>query len=212
MGTIFKEDLEVKEDKKHLDKIWEEVLKVLENELISVSFATWIEPIQIVEFNNKILVLAIDNNFSKDIVEPRYTDRIKTIIKQLTGDDIEIEYVVNWKNVDSTKSIAKDVDPEETTDINDILKSVEDIRNVVEEVKLKEVNIEERVKKQLMKIAQYIDNAANSGRTDTVVILDHELHNKDEIYKRTLKNLLCKGYSAKLNVDNIFNAMTIDWQ
>ncbi|MCT4606626.1 MAG: hypothetical protein N4A64_11085, partial [Marinisporobacter sp.] len=170
----------MKEDKKHLDKIWEEVLKVLENELISVSFATWIEPIQIVEFNNKILVLAIDNNFSKDIVEPRYTDRIKTIIKQLTGDDIEIEYVVNWKNVDSTKSIAKDVDPEETTDINDILKSVEDIRNVVEEVKLKEVNIEERVKKQLMKIAQYIDNAANSGRTDTVVILDHELHNKDE--------------------------------
>jgi hypothetical protein len=34
----------------------------------------------------------------------------------------------------------------------------------------------------------------------------------DEIYKRTLKNLLCKGYSAKLNVDNIFNAMTIDWR
>lgn len=183
------------EDKKHLNEIWEEALAFFEKELTSVSFATWIKPIKIFDLNKDKLILSVANDFSKSIVESRYTNLIKTIINQITGNDIDIEYIVNKENINNVESI---------------LKPVEDVRKIVEKVKSEEVNIEERVEKQLIKIARYIETAANAGDTSTSVILDTELHNKDEIYDKVLENLLCKGYKAELN-NYQFDTISISW-
>lgn len=186
---------EVNEDKKHLNKIWDKALVFFEEELTSVSFATWIKPIKIFDLNKDKLILSVANDFSKSIVESRYTNLIKTIISQITGQDIDVEYIINEENINNVESI---------------IKPVEDVRKIVEKAKSKEINIEERVEKQLVKIARYIETAANDGDTSTSVILDAELHNKDEIYDKVLENLLCKGYKAELN-NYEFDTISISW-
>ena len=73
-----------------LEQIWEEALKMIEEETSPVSFATWIQPIvPCVIIGNKI-ILQVKESFLKEIIEKRHLPLIRTAIKMVTKNEYDI--------------------------------------------------------------------------------------------------------------------------
>lgn len=61
-----------------VEKIWEGIQEDLSRELEDASFKTWIKTLVAQSFNGETLTVVAPNDFTRGIVETRYTDAIKT--------------------------------------------------------------------------------------------------------------------------------------
>ena len=76
-----------------LSQIWQKALDIVKGELSEVSFNTWIlgsEPISMSE--NKIII-GVQTEFTKDILEQRYKTLISNSIQHISAKKYEIEFV-----------------------------------------------------------------------------------------------------------------------
>lgn len=73
-----------------LNILWESVIEVIAEELSEVSFDTWIKPIQPYSMKDNKLNLVVESNFSKGILDARYSKLIKSAIRLITNTDFEI--------------------------------------------------------------------------------------------------------------------------
>ncbi|MBR5584060.1 MAG: chromosomal replication initiator protein DnaA, partial [Lachnospiraceae bacterium] len=73
-----------------LKQIWEEALKIIENETPAVSFETWIEPIIPCGIDGNQIILQVENAFDKDILDKRYLTFIRNAIKFVTKNEYDI--------------------------------------------------------------------------------------------------------------------------
>ena len=55
-----------------LEQIWEEALKMIEEETSPVSFATWIQPIVPCGIIGNKIILQVKESFLKEIIEKRH--------------------------------------------------------------------------------------------------------------------------------------------
>ncbi len=78
----------------NLDNIWKDVLKVIKVELTEVSYNTWLKTIIPISMDNKKIVLAAPNDFTKGILEGRYLNLIKNAIKEVTKEDFVIQFII----------------------------------------------------------------------------------------------------------------------
>ena len=78
----------------NLDNIWKDVLKVIKVELTEVSYNTWLKTIIPISMNNRKIVLAAPNDFTKGILEGRYLNLIKNAIKEVTKEDFVIQFII----------------------------------------------------------------------------------------------------------------------
>lgn len=85
--------------------------------------------------------------------------------------------------------------------MKDILKPVQDIRKKSQHIREKEINVDEKVKIHLKRIARYIDSSSQRGCNNTSVFMANEFKWKEEIYDRVLKEILDKGYKTEYNDD-----------
>ena len=67
-----------------LEQIWEEALKMIEEETSPVSFATWIQPIVPCGIIGNKIILQVKESFLKEIIEKRHLPLIRTAIKMVT--------------------------------------------------------------------------------------------------------------------------------
>lgn len=93
-----------------LRETWAEVMKLLEEEMTSVSFSTWIEPILPVSLEKNSIVLEVPSEFNLGIIKSRYKDLIQNAVKIVTRRDLEIELCV--------KSAETKIQKEASTDDN----------------------------------------------------------------------------------------------
>ncbi len=77
-----------------LREIWAEVMKLLEEEMTSVSFSTWIEPIIPISIEKSSLILEVPSEFNLGIIKSRYKDLIQNAVKIVTQRDLEVELCV----------------------------------------------------------------------------------------------------------------------
>lgn len=77
-----------------IKEIWGEALQLLQKELTSVGFSTWIEPIVPISLENNILTLEVPHEFNLGIIDSRYRDLIQNAMKVLTNRTLDIELVV----------------------------------------------------------------------------------------------------------------------
>ena len=63
-----------------LEQIWEEALKMIEEETSPVSFATWIQPIVPCGIIGNKIILQVKESFLKEIIEKRHLPLIRTAI------------------------------------------------------------------------------------------------------------------------------------
>lgn len=73
-----------------LEQIWEEALKMIEEETSPVSFATWIQPIVPCGIIGNKIILQVKESFFKEIIEKRHLPLIRTAIKMVTKNEYDI--------------------------------------------------------------------------------------------------------------------------
>ncbi len=100
----------------NLPQIWQKALDNIKNrpEITEVSFETWLKTIKPISLHNGVLVFGVYDTFTKGILKKHYRSFIQNIIKEITGEEYEIDFVIpseediNPKNHKNTKE-----DPEQ---------------------------------------------------------------------------------------------------
>ena len=63
-------------------------------ELTEVSFNTWLKTIEPISYKNNQILLGVPNDFTKGILEARYTVLIANALKQATGEEIHVKFLI----------------------------------------------------------------------------------------------------------------------
>ncbi|MGI6584928.1 MAG: chromosomal replication initiator protein DnaA [Gracilibacteraceae bacterium] len=85
-----------------LSGIWEKTLNVIKVELTEVSFNTWLKAIQPVSIKENFITFSVPDDFTKGILEARYSNLIKNALKQVTSEYYEIRFIIpSEENYDS---------------------------------------------------------------------------------------------------------------
>ncbi len=90
-------------------EIWEEARINMKNELMPLSFSTWIENVVPIAIEGNTLILQTSGNLNRNILENRYNDLITNTIKYVTNQDYIIKYIIPEENtLDLNKAKEKD--------------------------------------------------------------------------------------------------------
>ncbi|NMA92796.1 MAG: chromosomal replication initiator protein DnaA [Firmicutes bacterium] len=78
-----------------LSQIWDLMLTEIEKNLSRPSFETWLKSTRPVSLTGKTILIEVPNDFTKDWLESRYQNSILKIIKNLTGENYNIHFVIS---------------------------------------------------------------------------------------------------------------------
>ena len=87
----------------NLDQIWESVLGLIKVELTEVSFNTWLKSIEPISLEDDEIILGAPNDFTKGILEGRYFNLIKNAIKQVSGKNYQIRFIIPGEQIKQTQ-------------------------------------------------------------------------------------------------------------
>lgn len=77
-----------------LNEVWEESLKFIKAELTDVSFNTWIKTIKPLTIKDDIVILCVPNDFTKGILESRYTTLVTNAIKKASSKPYKVKFIM----------------------------------------------------------------------------------------------------------------------
>jgi chromosomal replication initiator protein len=83
--------------KKH-DKVWENCLEIIKDNVSLQAFKTWFEPIRPLKFEKDVLTIQVPSQFFYEWLEEHYIGLLKKIIKKELGDDGRLEYSIIMEN------------------------------------------------------------------------------------------------------------------
>lgn len=75
--------------------LWDDALKLLENEFTEVVFNTWIKKLTPIKIENNCLILKTEQNFFKSTIEQRYLNTIINILQTVTNSDLTAKIVTS---------------------------------------------------------------------------------------------------------------------
>jgi chromosomal replication initiator protein len=79
-------------------KIWKNCLKVIKDNVPSVSYRTWFEPIVPLKLENNILTIQVPSSFFYEYLEEQYIDILKKTLRKELGQEAKLEYSVVMEN------------------------------------------------------------------------------------------------------------------
>lgn len=85
--------------KDYLD-IWESCLRIIKDNIKSISFNTWFKPIVPLKFENNTLTIQVPSPFFYEYLEEEFVDLLKKSLKAVVGEDVKLIYKVIVKNGD----------------------------------------------------------------------------------------------------------------
>ncbi len=77
-----------------INELWSQALVLLEPEISPISYKTWILSIQPVKIVGKTVILRIDENFIKSMVETRFLTLIENAIQQIAGEEYKVTIIM----------------------------------------------------------------------------------------------------------------------
>ncbi len=75
-------------------QIWDDVLSVVRPELNTPTFKTWFEHTSPVDISENRLVVAVQNEFTREWLESRYSGLLRSALTQVCKRDISVEFTV----------------------------------------------------------------------------------------------------------------------
>ncbi len=84
-----------------LDELWLNSLEVIKTELTEVSFNTWLKSIEPITISDNRLILGAPNEFTKSILSARYLTLIKNAVKQVSGINYDINFLIPGEEISS---------------------------------------------------------------------------------------------------------------
>lgn len=76
--------------------------ELLKDEVGSISFTTWINPLEIKEMTDKKITLLVTTGFQRDVIEKKYLNLIKNTFTYLTNKEYEVSTYCTEGNTDFT--------------------------------------------------------------------------------------------------------------
>lgn len=80
-------------NEKHI-VIWEECLRIIENNIEAQQFTTWFKPIKAVSLVESTLTVEVPSDFFREYLESAYLDLIKATLKRTIGADAKLFFVI----------------------------------------------------------------------------------------------------------------------
>ena len=80
------------------ERVWNNCLNVIKDNVPSISFRTWFEPIVPLKLENDILTIQVPSPFFYEYLEEQYIDILRKVIKKELGPDAKLEYNVIMQN------------------------------------------------------------------------------------------------------------------
>ncbi|SCZ76665.1 chromosomal replication initiator protein DnaA [Acidaminobacter hydrogenoformans DSM 2784] len=75
-------------------ELWEATMALIKKELTEVSYNTWLKSISPIAVRGNRLILAVPNDFNKEILENRYLSLITNAVKEAANREFLIEFVL----------------------------------------------------------------------------------------------------------------------
>lgn len=98
----------------NVNKTWQKVMDLLEGEMTSVSFSTWIETLIPISINNNTIVIEVPSDYNLGLIKSRYYDLIKNSVKYITNRDLDLDLVLNSSDYPSAPSNRYDTQTDNT--------------------------------------------------------------------------------------------------
>ena len=80
------------------DRVWNNCLSVIKDNVPSISFRTWFEPIVPLKLDGDILTIQVPSPFFYEYLEEQYIDILRKVIKKELGSEAKLEYNVVMQN------------------------------------------------------------------------------------------------------------------
>lgn len=71
--------------------IFEQMCKLIEPEISCTSYATWIEPLRIVQIENDVITIEAPHELCKNFISVKYVDMLTEALKKVTGKRLNLE-------------------------------------------------------------------------------------------------------------------------
>lgn len=81
-----------------MDAFWDKTSKIIQEKISKQNFDTWIKPIKIMAMEDQCVQLAVPNKFFKDWLLDNYSSTIKQSLKDASGVDVTIDFVLSKGN------------------------------------------------------------------------------------------------------------------
>ncbi len=85
-------------------RVWNNCLKVIKDNVPSISYRTWFEPIVPLKLDNNILTIQVPSPFFYEYLEEQYIDILKKVLRKELGHDAKLEYSVVMQNSNFNES------------------------------------------------------------------------------------------------------------
>ena len=88
-------------------ELWDAVLKILSSDLTPTAIQTWFSDCRPVDWTGGKLVLSVKNEFTRKIIEQRFSEKIKAALRELFSEDVDVlllagdEEVLNYNETKS---------------------------------------------------------------------------------------------------------------
>lgn len=80
------------------EEIWSNCLKVIRDNVPSISFRTWFEPIVPIRLEEKVLTIQVPSPFFYEYLEEKYIEIISKTLRKELGYDAKLEYSIVMEN------------------------------------------------------------------------------------------------------------------
>jgi len=81
-----------------IQELWSRALASIQKKLSKPSFETWLKATTADSYRDDVLVIAAPNEFARDWLENHYTGLIMETLKDLTGTDIRVKFIIPQSN------------------------------------------------------------------------------------------------------------------
>ena len=89
-----------------VETLWDDVLSILKPQMNNESFDLWFRPIKALSMESNRLVLQVPNAFFADWLRDHYQTRIETLLKERSGEPINLSFSVLRPVEEIVKTIA----------------------------------------------------------------------------------------------------------
>lgn len=79
-------------------EVWNRCLNIIKDNVPSISFRTWFEPIVPIKLENNILTIQVPSPFFYEYLEEQYIDILRKVLRKELGIDAKLEYNVVMDN------------------------------------------------------------------------------------------------------------------
>ncbi|RPI44263.1 MAG: chromosomal replication initiator protein DnaA, partial [Bacteroidetes bacterium] len=80
------------------ERVWNNCLNIIKDNVPSISYRTWFEPIVPLKLDNDVLTIQVPSPFFYEYLEEQYIDILRKVIKKELGPDAKLEYNVVMQN------------------------------------------------------------------------------------------------------------------